>query len=157
MADSLDGFINEIKQDLLSTVGLAMSESKFASKNEGEKEFWSFYTGGKKPKIYERTYQLLKSFKTWPDDDSGVEQGGNSFSYSLYVKEPHYGENANREKFRERGYGSTLGFDGYQVVNAANAGTHYIKGKPGFWDRTLIAAEKNLDRYMKKEISRKFG
>ena len=129
----------ELEKMIMDQVQKAMQATQVKIKADILKETQAFYSQGS-PKLYTRTGQLGSSPRTTP-----VVMGGNSASFEAYLQLGSY--HVPNEAFTSRGWASY--FSPLEVMTAAEAGTAHIKGKSGFWERSL--------QHMEKDINTVFG
>lgn len=129
----------ELEKMIMDQVQKAMQATQVKIKADMLKETQAFYSQGS-PKLYTRTGQLGSSPRTTP-----VVMGGNSASFEAYLQLGSY--HVPNEAFTSRGWASY--FSPLEVMTAAEAGTAHIKGKSGFWERSL--------QHMEKDINTVFG
>lgn len=129
----------ELEKMIMDQVQKAMQATQVKIKADMLKETQAFYSQGS-PKLYTRTGQLGSSPRTTP-----VVMGGNSASFEAYLQLGSY--HVPNEAFTSRGWASY--FSPLEVMTAAEAGTAHIKGKSGFWERSL--------QHMEKDINAVFG
>ena len=129
----------ELEKMIMDQVQKAMQATQVKIKADMLKETQAFYSQGS-PKLYTRTGQLGSSPRTTP-----VVIGGNSASFEAYLQLGSY--HVPNEAFTSRGWASC--FSPLEVMTAAEAGTAHIKGKSGFWERSL--------QHMEKDINTVFG
>ena len=133
----------ELKKMIMDQVQKAMQATQVKIKADMLKETQAFYSQGS-PKLYTRTGQLGSSPRTTP-----VVMGGNSASFEAYLdpNQGWYGAGNPNPAFTSRGWSSK--FTPLEVLTAAEAGTAHIKGKSGFWERSL--------QHMERDINTVFG
>jgi len=129
----------ELEKMIMDQVQKAMQATQVKIKADMLKETQAFYSQGS-PKLYTRTGQLGSSPRTTP-----VAMGGNSASFEAYLQLGSY--HVPNEAFTSRGWASY--FSPLEVMTAAEAGTAHIKGKSGFWERSL--------QHMEKDVNTVFG
>ena len=129
----------ELEKMIMDQVQKAMQATQVKIKADMLKETQAFYSQGS-PILYTRTGQLGSSPKTTP-----VVIGGNSASFEAYLQLGSY--HVPNEAFTSRGWASY--FSPLEVMTAAEAGTAHIKGKSGFWERSL--------QHMEKDVNTVFG
>ena len=129
----------ELEKMIMDQVQKAMQATQVKIKADMLKETKAFYSQGS-PILYTRTGQLGSSPRTTP-----VVMGGNSASFEAYLQLGSY--HVPNEAFTSRGWASY--FSPLEVMTAAEAGTAHIKGKSGFWERSL--------QHMEKDINAVFG
>ena len=129
----------ELEKMIMDQVQKAMQATQVKIKADMLKETQAFYSQGS-PILYTRTGQLGSSPKTTP-----VVMGGNSASFEAYLQLGSY--HVPNEAFTSRGWASY--FSPLEVMTAAEAGTAHIKGKSGFWERSL--------QHMEKDVNTVFG
>ena len=129
----------ELEKMIMDQVQKAMQATQVKIKADMLKETKAFYSQGS-PILYTRTGQLGSSPKTTP-----VSVGGNSASFEAYLQLGSY--HVPNEAFTSRGWASY--FSPLEVMTAAEAGTAHIKGKSGFWERSL--------QHMEKDVNTVFG
>lgn len=129
----------ELEKMIMDQVQKAMQATQVKIKADMLKETQAFYSQGS-PILYTRTGQLGSSPRTTP-----VVMGGNSASFEAYLQLGSY--HVPNEAFTSRGWASY--FSPLEVMTAAEAGTAHIKGKSGFWERSL--------QHMEKDINTVFG
>ena len=129
----------ELEKMIMDQVQKAMQATQVKIKADMLKETKAFYSQGS-PILYTRTGQLGSSPRTTP-----VVMGGNSASFEAYLQLGSY--HVPNEAFTSRGWASY--FSPLEVMTAAEAGTAHIKGKSGFWERSL--------QHMEKDINTVFG
>ena len=129
----------ELEKMIMDQVQKAMQATQVKIKADMLKETQAFYSQGS-PKLYTRTGQLGSSPRTTP-----VVMGGNSASFEAYLQLGSY--HVPNEAFTSRGWASY--FSPLEVMTAAEAGTAHIKGKSGFWERSL--------QHMEKDVNTVFG
>ena len=129
----------ELEKMIMDQVQKAMQATQVKIKADMLKETKAFYSQGS-PILYTRTGQLGSSPRTTP-----VVVGGNSASFEAYLQLGSY--HVPNEAFTSRGWASY--FSPLEVMTAAEAGTAHIKGKSGFWERSL--------QHMEKDINTVFG
>lgn len=129
----------ELEKMIMDQVQKAMQATQAKIKADMLKETQAFYSQGS-PILYTRTGQLGSSPRTTP-----VVMGGNSASFEAYLQLGSY--HVPNEAFTSRGWASY--FSPLEVMTAAEAGTAHIKGKSGFWERSL--------QHMEKDINTVFG
>ena len=117
----------ELEKMIMDQVQKAIQATQVKIKADMLKETKAFYSQGS-PILYTRTGQLGSSPRTTP-----VVQLG-----SYHVP---------NEAFTSRGWASY--FSPLEVMTAAEAGTAHIKGKSGFWERSL--------QHMEKDVNTVFG
>ena len=123
----------ELERMLRQEVKSAMNELNSKALADMQKETQSFYTMGS-PTIYRRTGQLGNSPRV-----TGVSGSGNSFSFEMYLEKPHY--TVPNPAFTNRGYASY--FSPLQAMNAAEYHFANVKGRPGFWNRSIKKVEQD--------------
>lgn len=132
----------ELERMIVQEMQEAMQATQTKIKADMLKETQAFYSQGS-PKLYTRTGQLGSSPRTTP-----VVMGGNSASFEAYLQEGNwYGADNPNPAFTSIGWSSK--FTPLEVLTAAEAGTAHIKGKSGFWERSL--------QHMEKDINTVFG
>lgn len=129
----------ELEKMIMDQVQKAMQATQVKIKADMLKETQAFYSQGS-PILYTRTGQLGSSPRTTP-----VVMGGNSASFEAYLQLGSY--HVPNEAFTSRGWASY--FSPLEVMTAAEAGTAHIKGKSGFWERSL--------QHMEKDVNTVFG
>lgn len=129
----------ELEKMIMDQVQKAMQVTQVKIKADMLKETKAFYSQGS-PILYTRTGQLGSSPRTTP-----VVVGGNSASFEAYLQLGSY--HVPNEAFTSRGWASY--FSPLEVMTAAEAGTAHIKGKSGFWERSL--------QHMGKDVNTVFG
>ena len=129
----------ELEKMIMDQVQKAMQATQVKIKADMLKETQAFYSQGS-PILYTRTGQLGSSPKTTP-----VVIGGNSASFEAYLQLGSY--HVPNEAFTSRGWASY--FSPLEVMTAAEAGTAHIKGKSGFWERSL--------KHMESDVKTVFG
>ena len=129
----------ELEKMIMDQVQKAMQATQVKIKADMLKETKAFYSQGS-PILYTRTGQLGSSPRTTP-----VVMGGNSASFEAYLQLGNY--HVPNEAFTSRGWASY--FSPLEVMTAAEAGTAHIKGKSGFWERSL--------QHMEKDVNTVFG
>lgn len=129
----------ELEKMIMDQVQKAMQATQIKIKADMLKETKAFYSQGS-PILYTRTGQLGSSPRTTP-----VVVGGNSASFEAYLQLGSY--HVPNEAFTSRGWASY--FSPLEVMTAAEAGTAHIKGKSGFWERSL--------QHMEKDVNTVFG
>lgn len=129
----------ELEKMIMDQVQKAMQATQVKIKADMLKETKAFYSQGS-PILYTRTGQLGSSPRTTP-----VVMGGNSASFEAYLQLGSY--HVPNEAFTSRGWASY--FSPLEVMTAAEAGTAHIKGKSGFWERSL--------QHMEQDINTVFG
>ena len=129
----------ELEKMIMDQVQKAMQATQVKIKADMLKETKAFYSQGS-PILYTRTGQLGSSPRTTP-----VVMGGNSASFEAYLQLGSY--HVPNEAFTSRGWASY--FSPLEVMTAAEAGTAHIKGKSGFWERSL--------QHMEKDVNTVFG
>ena len=129
----------ELEKMIMDQVQKAMQATQVKIKADMLKETKAFYSQGS-PILYTRTGQLGSSPRTTP-----VVMGGNSASFEAYLQLGSY--HVPNEAFTSRGWASY--FSPLEVMTAAEAGTAHIKGKSGFWERSI--------QHMEKDINTVFG
>ena len=129
----------ELEKMIMDQVQKAMQATQVKIKADMLKETKAFYSQGS-PILYTRTGQLGSSPRTTP-----VVMGGNSASFEAYLQLGSY--HVPNEAFTSRGWASY--FSPLEVMTAAEAGTAHIKGKSGFWQRSL--------QHMERDINTVFG
>lgn len=129
----------ELEKMIMDQVQKAMQATQVKIKADMLKETQAFYSQGS-PILYTRTGQLGSSPRTTP-----VVVGGNSASFEAYLQFGSY--HVPNEAFTSRGWASY--FSPLEVMTAAEAGTAHIKGKSGFWERSL--------QHMEKDVNTVFG
>ena len=129
----------ELEKMIMDQVQKAMQATQVKIKADMLKETKAFYSKGS-PRLYTRTGQLGNSPRTTP-----VVIGGNSASFEAYLQLGSYP--VPNEAFTSRGFASY--FSPLEVMTAAEAGTANIKGKSGFWERSL--------KHMESDIKTVFG
>ena len=129
----------ELEKMIMDQVQKAMQATQVKIKADMLKETQAFYSQGS-PILYTRTGQLGSSPKTTP-----VVMGGNSASFEAYLQLGSY--HVPNEAFTSRGWASY--FSPFEVMTAAEAGTAHIKGKSGFWERSL--------KHMESDVKTVFG
>ena len=129
----------ELEKMIMDQVQKAMQATQVKIKADMLKETKAFYSQGS-PILYTRTGQLGSSPRTTP-----VVIGGNSASFEAYLQLGSY--HVPNEAFTSRGWASY--FSPLEVMTAAEAGTAHIKGKSGFWERSL--------QHMEKDVNTVFG
>lgn len=125
----------ELEKMIMDQVQKAMQATQVKIKADMLKETQAFYSQGS-PKLYTRTGQLGSSPRTTP-----VAMGGNSASFEAYLQLGSY--HVPNEAFTSRGWSSY--FSPLEVMTAAEAGTAHIKGKSGFWERSLQHIERDIN------------
>lgn len=131
--------VAELEKMIMDQVQKAMQATQVKIKADMLKETKAFYSQGS-PILYTRTGQLGNSPRTTP-----VVMGGNSASFEAYLQLGSY--HVPNEAFTSRGWASY--FSPLEVMTAAEAGTAHIKGKSGFWERSL--------QHMERDINTVFG
>ena len=131
--------VAELEKMIMDQVQKAMQATQVKIKADMLKETKAFYSQGS-PRLYTRTGQLGNSPRTTP-----VVVGGNSASFEAYLQLGSY--HVPNEAFTSRGFASY--FSPLEVMTAAEAGTANIKGKSGFWERSL--------QHMERDINTVFG
>ena len=132
----------ELEKMIMDQVQKAMQATQVKIKADMLKETQAFYSQGS-PILYTRTGQLGSSPRTTP-----VVMGGNSASFEAYLQEGNwYGKGNPNPAFTSRGWSSN--FTPLEVLTAAEAGTAHIKGRSGFWERSL--------QHMEKDVNTVFG
>lgn len=129
----------ELEKMIMDQVQKAMQATQVKIKADMLKETKAFYSQGS-PILYTRTGQLGSSPRTTP-----VVMGGNSASFEAYLQLGSY--HVPNEAFTSRGWASY--FSPLEVMTAAEAGTAHIKGKSGFWERSI--------QHMEKDVNTVFG
>lgn len=129
----------ELEKMIMDQVQKAMQATQVKIKADMLKETKAFYSQGS-PRLYTRTGQLGNSPRTTP-----VVMSGNSASFEAYLQLGSY--HVPNEAFTSRGLASY--FSPLEVMTAAEAGTANIKGKSGFWERSL--------QHMERDINTVFG
>ena len=129
----------ELERMIMDQVQKAMQATQVKIKADMLKETQAFYSQGS-PILYTRTGQLGSSPRTTP-----VVMGGNSASFEAYLQLGSY--HVPNEAFTSRGWASY--FSPLEVMTAAEAGTAHIKGKSGFWERSL--------KHMESDVKTVFG
>lgn len=129
----------ELEKMIMDQVQKAMQATQVKIKADMLKETQAFYSQGS-PILYTRTGQLGSSPRTTP-----VVMGGNSASFEAYLQLGSY--HVPNEAFTSRGWASY--FSPLEVMTAAEAGTAHIKGKSGFWERSL--------KHMESDVKTVFG
>lgn len=126
----------ELERMIVQEMQKAMQATQTKIKADMLKETQAFYSQGN-PSLYERTGQLGNSPRT-----TGISSGGTSVSFEAYLQLGSY--HVPNEKFTSRGFASY--FSPLQVMTAAEAGAARIKGKSGFWERSLTHMERDLEQ-----------
>ena len=129
----------ELEKMIMDQAQKAMQATQVKIQADMLKETQAFYSQGS-PILYTRTGQLGSSPKTTP-----VVMGGNSASFEAYLQLGSY--HVPNEAFTSRGWASY--FSPLEVMTAAEAGTAHIKGKSGFWERSL--------KHMESDVKTVFG
>ena len=129
----------ELEKMIMDQVQKAIQATQVKIKADMLKETQAFYSQGS-PILYTRTGQLGSSPKTTP-----VVIGGNSASFEAYLQLGSY--HVPNEAFTSRGWASY--FSPLEVMTAAEAGAAHIKGKSGFWERSL--------KHMESDVKTVFG
>ena len=129
----------ELEKMIMDQVQKAMQATQVKIKADMLKETKAFYSQGS-PILYTRTGQLGSSPRTTP-----VVMGGNSASFEAYLQLGSY--HVPNEAFTSRGWARY--FSPLEVMTAAEAGTAHIKGRSGFWERSL--------QHMEKDVNTVFG
>lgn len=125
----------ELSSMIMREVRNAMVEAHAKSVSDTEQEVNSFYSQGS-PLIYERTGKLGNSVR-----NTNVSSSGNSCTFSIWLDQD-YSYDMPNTAFTDLGFASY--FTTPMVLEAAEAGTARIKGKPGFWNRSTNKIENNL-------------
>lgn len=128
----------ELEQMLRKELQVAMNEVQVQSLADMLTETHNFYSSGH-PKIYQRTGQLGNSPRV-----TGITGGGNTLSFRAYLQLGSY--HVPNPAFTSRGYASY--FSPLQVMNAAEYHFAHVLGRPGFWNRSQLKMERNLNRAM---------
>lgn len=126
----------ELETMILAEMTKAMSIARAKSEQDTKTEVESFYSQGH-PKIYHRTGKLGKSTKS-----HGTFSGGKSVSFVVWLDQT-YSYTVPNPDFIERGFPSY--FSTPMVFEAAEAGTANIKGRSGFWARSLEKIKSDTD------------
>lgn len=114
----------------------AMHELNSKALQDMQEETQGFYSQGS-PTIYTRTGQLGSSPRV-----TGVSGGMHDFSFTMYLEHPSY--TVPNPAFTSRGYASY--FSPLQAMNAAEYHFANVKGRPGFWHRSELKVERDLQR-----------
>lgn len=126
----------ELEQMIVQEMQKAMQATQTKIKADMLRETQAFYSQGS-PSIYDRTGQLGNSPRT-----TGITSGGTSVSFEAYLQPGSY--HVPNPKFTSRGFASY--FSPMQVMTSAEAGSHHILGKGGFWERSLTHMERDLNQ-----------
>ncbi len=132
--------MGELENMLRTELRVAMQEVRTKDLEDMLKETQRFYTIGN-PRIYQRTGALGSSPRTTP-----LSGGGNTVSFEAYLNQNQgwYGRGNPNPAFTSRGYASY--FSPLQILNAAEYHFARVKGRPGFWHRSELRFQINLDR-----------
>lgn len=135
----------ELEKMILDKMTLAMSDAHQRAKQDTEKEVMDFYSQGK-PRLYKRTGKLGKSTKSY-----GTFKGAKSVSFVVWLDRTYTYDMPNM-LFIKRGLSSY--FTTPMVFDAAESGTAKIKGKSGFWSRSVEKIKKDTDDALSKYFSK---
>lgn len=132
--------MSDLENMLRTEFRVAMQEVRTKDLEDMLKETQRFYTIGN-PKIYQRTGKLGSSPRTTP-----ITIGGDTISFEAYLNQGQgwYGKGNPNPAFTKRGYASY--FSPLQVLNASEYHFARVKGRPGFWHRSELKFQMNLDR-----------
>jgi len=130
--------MGELEQMLRHQMQNAMQVVQAKAEADMFEEVGNFYTVGS-PTIYQRTGALGSSPRT-----TGLSVGGNSVSFEAYLEPPSY--TVPNIAFTSRGYASY--FSPLQVLNAAEYHFANVRGRPGFWHRSELKFERDLQNTM---------
>lgn len=135
----------ELEKMILDDMYKAMSFAQKKSEQDTIGEVQSFYSQGS-PTIYKRTGKLGKSVKT-----TGANIGGSSVEFSIWLDQgtPYQVPNPD---FTSRGFPSY--FTTPEIFEAAEGGTSGVKGKSGFWARSLTKIKSDTDSALGMYFSR---
>lgn len=129
----------DLEQMIIQQMQKAMQETQRRVENDMLRETQSFYSQGS-PSWYTRTGGIGRTPKT-----TGITSGGTSVSFEAYLDENQgwYGAGNPNPAFTSRGFPSN--FSPLQVLTAAENSTNYVLGRGGFWQRTLVDIEKDIN------------
>lgn len=105
----------------------AMKETFIASEEDVAQNQQSFYTQQRQPHFYERTGAFGNSYRA-----EYIGDFGNTSEAKIYLD---YGYNYARQ-----------GISTHEIFIGAQSNLHYISGKAGTWDKTLMDIDKNIKR-----------
>ena len=128
----------ELEQMLQRQMRNAMTVVQAKAEADMYEEVGNFYTVGN-PTIYQRTGALGSSPRT-----TGLSGGGNEISFKAYLEPPSY--TVPNPAFTKRGYASY--FSPLQVLNAAEYHFAHVRGRSGFWHRSELKMERDLQSTM---------
>ncbi len=133
----------ELEKMIMKQVQKAMQVTQRKIEADMFEEVGKFYTQGD-PSIYVRTGGLGNTPKT-----TNIAVGGTSVSFEAYLdpNQGWYGAGNPNPAFTSRGWSSY--FTPLQIISAAESHAANIKGKGGFWSRSL--------KRMKQDIIQTFG
>lgn len=118
----------------------AMHELNSKALQDMQEETQGFYSQGS-PVLYTRTGGLANSPKV-----TGVSGGMHDFSFQMYLdpNQGWYGKGNPNPAFTSRGYASY--YSPLQILNAAEYHFAHVLGRPGFWHRSELKVERDLQR-----------
>ena len=125
----------ELEQMFRDALVQAMTVVQAKAEADMFEETAGYYTAGS-PTIYTRTGGLGSSPRT-----TGLSVGGLSASFDAYLEPPGY--TVPNPAFTQRGYASY--FSPLQAMNAAEYHFAGTKGRSGFWHRSELRIEKDLN------------
>ena len=126
----------ELEKMILDDMYKAMSIAKKKSEQDTIGEVQSFYSQGS-PKIYKRKEKLKNSVRA-----TEANMGGSSVEFSIWLDQNISYQVPNPD-FTSRGLPSY--FTTPEIFEAAESGTSGVKGKSGFWARSLIKIKSDTD------------
>lgn len=135
--------MEQLEKMLMNEIKNCMNEASNNILEVMRTETKGFYSSGN-PSIYVRTGALGDSPETSPISSSGKE-----VSFDAYLDQSYAYQMPN-EAFLEIGLPSH--FSTPEVIEAAEAGTAHIKGRPGFWKKAELKMQKTLDDAMRKSF-----
>ena len=133
----------ELEQMIRNEVSNAMNELNSKALQDMQEETRGFYSLGN-PTLYTRTGKLGNSPRV-----TGVSSGLNNFSFEFYLEQQSY--TVPNPVFTSRGYASY--FSPLQVLNAAEYHFAHVKGRPGFWHRSELKVERDMNRIFRNHFS----
>ena len=130
--------MGELERMLQQQLHNAMQVVQTKAETDMREETANFYSVGS-PTIYHRTGALGNSPRV-----TGLSGGGNSVSFEAYLEPPSY--TVPNIAFTSRGYASY--FSPLQVLNAAEYHFAHVRGRSGFWHRSELKMERDLNNIL---------
>ena len=133
----------ELERMIVKQMQKAMQVTQRKIEADMHEEVGKFYTQGN-PLLYTRTGGLANTPKT-----TNISIGGTTASFEAYLdpNQGWYGADNPNPAFTSRGWSSY--FTPLQIISAAESHAAHIKGKGGFWSRSL--------KHMESDVKTVFG